>query len=395
MSTLWMEPGSDATQDFSLWTFVSGAVSSESTYPDTGSHSIQLTNGNPSVAAFITRQDIMDDAGRRFSFRIRFAQYGGTVSGGSATFMNIANSAGSTVFQFRLGSTNGTGAQCIRVVTQGTPANISTITTYKLPLNEFVHIALAYKIVSATDYTIRMWINGTLVVEQGYDGVNALLRTTTNRLAVNMESANWPVDSLMWIDNLYIDDQSTLEYPGNIRIVAKRPLTNGTTNGFTTQIGAGGSGYGTGHAPQVNEQPLSATNGWSMIGAGAAVTEQYNIEDQDTGDVNIREMRIVGVMGWLRAKTSTGTQTASRTIDGTTTADVALTTTTTTYWFMSATPNKYPARTGTDIGIVTTTALQTVSLYECGIIIAVDASRLTYRKTQRTQPAPFKPGRAR
>ncbi|WP_323162301.1 hypothetical protein, partial [Pseudomonas fluorescens] len=80
-----------------------------------------------------------------------------------------------------------------------------------------------------------------------------------------------------------VDDSSALTDPGNIWVAAKRPNANGTTNGFTTQIGSGGSGYGSGHSPQVNERALSTTNGWSMVGAGAAVTEEYNIESKSTG----------------------------------------------------------------------------------------------------------------
>ena len=65
-----------------------------------------------------------------------------------------------------------------------------------------------------------------------------------------------------------IIEQTSLD-PGAILVTAKRPFTNGTTeDGFTTQIGASGSGYGSGHTPQVNERPLSQTNGWSVIGAG-------------------------------------------------------------------------------------------------------------------------------
>src|SRR5258705_56447 len=80
-----------------------------------------------------------------------------------------------------------------------------------------------------------------------------------------------------------------------------------------------GTGHGTGHSPQVNEQPLSTTNGWSKIGAGSAVTEEYNVENRATGDVNINVTFIVGVMGWVYAS-SLIAETGQIVVDGTATA---------------------------------------------------------------------------
>jgi hypothetical protein len=169
------------------------------------------------------------------------------------------------------------------------------------------------------------------------------------------------------MSDFYIDNSSSLTDTGNIWVTAKRPVANGTTNGFSTQIGSGGSGYGTGHSPQVNERPLSTTNGWSMVGAGSAVTEEYNIEGKSVGDIDISTATIIDWLGWVSIKALAG-ETGNVIIDGASVAQ-AITTTATLYTKIKGSAT-YPAGTGADIGFQTTTALTTVSLYECGVIVA-------------------------
>jgi hypothetical protein len=169
-----------------------------------------------------------------------------------------------------------------------------------------------------------------------------------------------------WIDDFYVDNRTDLTDPGDVRVTAKRPFANGTTNGFTTQIGAGGSGYGSGHAPQVNERPLSQTNGWSMVGAGAAVTEEYSVEGASVGDVDVSIHPIYDWSSWVFAK-SLASETASLIVGGAT-SNIALTSTATAFQ-KAAGSTIYPVGS-TDVGIITDTSLTTVSLYECGVLIA-------------------------
>ena len=165
----------------------------------------------------------------------------------------------------------------------------------------------------------------------------------------------------------YVDNSSSLTDTGNIWVTAKRPVSNGTTNGFTTQIGSGGSSYGSGHSPQVNERPLSTTNGWSMVGAGSAVTEEYNIEAKNVGDIDLSKATIVDWLGWVSASSLAG-ETGNIILGGSSVAQ-AITSTATLYTAIKGSAT-YPAGTGTDIGFQTTTALTTVSLYECGVVVA-------------------------
>ncbi len=166
--------------------------------------------------------------------------------------------------------------------------------------------------------------------------------------------------------HVYIDDVNDLTAPGDIRITAKRPNANGTLIEFTTQIGAGGSGYGSGHSPQVNERPLSTTNGWS-IAATAVKTEEYNIEGQTVGDINLSGATLVDYTGWVHAKALIA-ETGKIRVNNVDT-NISLTSTITMFTKIAASTT-YPAATGTDIGILTSATETTVSLYEAGIMFA-------------------------
>ncbi len=153
----------------------------------------------------------------------------------------------------------------------------------------------------------------------------------------------------------------------NIRVTAKRPFANGTLNQFTTQIGAGGSGYGSGHAPQVNERALSVTNGWSIVGAGSQV-EDYNIEGIAIGDVDISSAVIIDQIGWGYLSSTLG-DTITISVNGFTAA-TASTTSTQTMFFGATGQVAYPPGGGSDLEYRCGPTVTTVNLYEGGVIIA-------------------------
>ncbi len=239
-----------------------------------------------------------------------------------------------------------------------------------LSTSTWYRISLAYTITSTTvnrfevnvyDSTGTNSIGGISVTN------GTITNTTTSCLIIGIFQSSGSGTLDISLSDIYVDNSSALTDPGNIWVTAKRPFANGTTNGFTTQIGAGGSGYGTGHSPQVNERPISNTNGWSMVGAGSAVTEEYNIEGKSVGDIDISTATIVDWLGWATMKSLAG-ETVQIILDGANNSQ-AITSTITTYMKIKGS-STYPSGTGADIGITTDTSLTTVSLYECGILVA-------------------------
>ncbi len=364
MATTFLEPGSDADFNVGLlsdatpgfWTTNGGTPpTSDSVIVHSfhqrsikyggvaGGGGIYVTNQNATCADAGTRMSMylylvtLPADGDRSFLRFRTINNGGDVlliKLTTAGVLKITNSAGT-----QLGSTGST---------------LSTGVWYR--------ICISYTITNSTTNSIKLFLNGSTDITLS----NVTLSSTgTSQIMLGISQTDSAMD--IRTSDHYIDNSAAVTDTGDVYVTAKRPFANGTTNGFTTQIGAGGSGYGSGHSPQVNERPLSLTNGWSMIGAGSAITEEYNIENISTGDMNLTGKTIVDFIGWVCAKSALS-ETGSIVVGGSS-SNISLTSTTTMFT-KAAGSTSYPAGTGTDIGIVTATTVTTVSLYECGIIVA-------------------------
>lgn len=347
MATKFMEPGGDSTFDDFLWlTTGGGAVATDFVH---GGHIKSFSYSTGSVST-LQIGDVLGTSGKESlwiylnalpSATVQFARLQTVGLGGVVTL--CLTSGG--VLQLRNNNQGGT-----QLGSNGT--TLSTGVWYQ--------IVLAHTISSTTVNEFRVFVN------------NALSITATNVTITNTAVSNWIIGNVngnatldLRTSDHYVNDSADLADPGAIWVTAKRPIANGTINGFTTQVGAGGSGYGTGHSPQVNERPRSTTNGWRIIGAGSAVTEEYNIETKSQGDIDISTATIVDYAGWgqIQGLISEGGNiilngnSTAITIDGNP-IQVAR---------GSAT---YPAGTGADVGFQTDTTLTTTTLYECGIMVA-------------------------
>ncbi len=352
-----MDAGSDSTQDLSFWTSTSGTAVSDSGQSYTGPRSIELSTGAGNTLAFAAKIGILADAGRRMSVRFRFDTLP-TSTAGIITAFQVDNATQNF-------SINISAAGLLSVAPVGATSATGSTT---LSVNTWYRICVSYYITNATTYQIKLYLNGTL---EATANAGTMTSISTSTLQLRHGTA-WGANKNTWYDDIFVDDgasSSAQPDTGDIRVTSKRPNANGTTNGWTTQIGSGGSGYGTGHSPQVNEQPLSQTNGWSIL-FGNAVVEEYNVENSATGDVNISSgITIVDVMGWVFAKCSASAETGQIVVNGAA-SNISLTATPTNFMAFTGSAT-YPAGTGTDIGIVTAaTSALTDSLYECGIVVA-------------------------
>lgn len=366
-----LEPGTDATQDFTFWqggtdaTGTGATLTSATDQAHTGSRSIKsfLGSATSSDAIAWTGNGFLADAGTCLSMWVRFA---GLPTVTKTAFLQLSdNGFNNNIIDLGL-TTTGTiacGSEGVGLLGTGTAVVVAATWT---------RVSVSYTITDTTHYAIKIYVNG--VLDQSLtQTAGTLVHVGTSVIVVGGcpdSSAGFPgsdANFTVWLDDIYVDNRSDLTDCGDVRVTAKRPFANGTTNGFSTQVGAGGSGYGTGHAPQVNEQPLSQTNGWSMVGAGSAITEEYNIEPAGTGDVDVTARSLPGFIGWVFAKSLAG-ETGSIIVDGAS-SSIALTSTATAF-FKASNAGTYPKGTGTDIGIVTDTSLTTVSLYECGVLVA-------------------------
>lgn len=386
---MFAEPGSDATYDTSFYTTTSGTFSSDSTQFYTGTRSIKCTVGGSGAVALIgTGNNVLADAGRRISVYMRFETL---PSVGPGVFLAIDQAAGAAdILVLAITSTGQLQLQELNAASIVHTINGPTI----LSAGVWYQIGISYTITDATHYTANVTINGKSEISRVNNAGGVTMNISSSQLL--LAAFQFDNNKSVWFDNVFVDNGATLDYPGDIRVTAKRPTTNGTSAGFTTQIGGGGSGYGSGHTPQVNERPLSQTNGWSMVGAGASVIEEYNVESSTTGDVDLTRQTLVDLVAWLLAS-SLANETGSL-IYGVSSTPINLTSTPLLFTTaVSVFPAVYPAGTGTDIGIQTTTALTTVSLYECGILVIYTPPPHDNKITplNHLRPRVFRPGLAR
>lgn len=348
MAVVFTEPGGDADFGIGLWNGVQGLPVAATDFVH-GFH-LRSHKYRPAQTDTLNQQAILTDAGGRVSVWFYWNVLPAAIT---SFFRVIVVTTGTAVVRLRIDNT-GLLQLWDASVQQG--GNGGTIAA-----GGWHRITLAWKITSTTVNEIRVYVDGVLKI------------TTTNVTLANvgisdLEIGNSAADANMDVrtSDTYVDNLNALTDPGNIWVTAKRPFANGTTNGFATQIGSGGSGYGSGHAPQVNERALSQTNGWSMIGAGSAITEEYSIEGAAVGDTDISAATIVDSMGWVFAKAALS-ETGSIIIEGVS-SNISLTSTATMFTKIGGSAT-YPVGS-TDIGIITAPTVTTVSLYEAGVVVA-------------------------
>lgn len=405
------DPGTEATFDTgtlygnAAFTAGAGALTSATDQPDIGIRALKAvvtTTAGVDAANTSTADGILSDAGRRISFRLRLSALPPTHPTVILTCAQAFASTGNGTFVFGL---NATGH--IVIGNEGGASSFLGTSVAALVTNTWTQrIAMAYVITDATHWTLKLYINGVLdtTLTQA-NGTLANLGSSVLSIGLGGGPGTAGFDGgtgamTAWYRDIYVDDGTDLADPASnptnantLRLTAKRPNANGTATNFATQIGSGGSGYGSGHSPQVNERASSDANGWSATVVASAITEEYTVENVATGDVDLTGKVIDGVLGWIRAS-STLTETDNIIVDGTVTA-ITVTSTIKTFFKASATPTVYPAGSGTDIGMQTNATAATASLYEAGIIVASTPATVVIDHARGdSRPFPFVPGSA-
>lgn len=344
-----MEAGTDETFNTAFYTTVAGTLTSDSGTVITGARSMKCA-GFAATGSVASAVGVLASAGRRCHTSYR------------------NNSIATQHFPMAaLDTTNAHGTWFLAVTTAGalvlannSLATLGSTSSGKIAANTNYDISVCHAITSTTVYDIKVYLNGVQVISV-HNGTALNFTDCANLWLGNYLGVTVGQD--VWIDNVYVDQGTDFSDPGLIRVTAKRPFSNGTTNGFT--LTGAGSSYGTGNAVGVNERPQADGSFTSVIAAGVTV-EEYSVETISVGDVDVQYGSIVDIGGWIRAKALLS-ETASMILKGAT-SNVALTSTT-AYFQAYAGSSVYPVG-GTDIGLQTTSLATTVTLYECGILIA-------------------------
>ncbi len=209
----------------------------------------------------------------------------------------------------------------------------------------------------STTFNIQVYVNGVLDIS-AIDAGTLNSASVPHRLIIGDVDGAGSTDN--YIGNIYADEATDSSDPGDIRITAKLPASN-STNAWNTNIGANPAN----RWENVNERPLSETNGWEET-ALAAVEESYGIEASSAGDVDLTGATIVGFGTWVWAKGGAGGLGAPKIVHNGADVAVALTSSP-AYYATYTTSATYPAGV---IGMKSAGVLDTTFLYETGVVVA-------------------------
>ncbi|HEY6020913.1 MAG TPA: right-handed parallel beta-helix repeat-containing protein, partial [Candidatus Paceibacterota bacterium] len=343
--------GNEALDDVPTFASASGTVGYSTEQHHTGPGSIKYDTGASAIAAYNTSPtDVLNDAGSRFSTWLYLTD---VRAWDNVIHLLVWQAAASnavwglqrnTDTLWRVVSSSGT------VLGSGTLA----ITT------GWHRISAAHVITSATSFTIKVWVDGTLLITATTGTLNY---TSSSRLLVGERGATPAANKVMYASDVYVDNGSDLTDPGDIRTTVKLPASDGSRewNGDMPN-----PAY-----PVVSERPLNSSTGHYL----SALTSDYpdkkvtfGIQAAADGDVDISGLTVVGVYGWAYAYAGAA-YTGNIRLLGVEYPHV-FTGATAAYGRAGAAISEYP--TGTDVIGSATGSSQPASylLYECGVVIA-------------------------
>ncbi len=353
-----IEPGGDAmgqTDDFPLYSSKAGNPSVLSDIVH-GNHN-SSTKFFPNSTNYLTTSNYIYNIGARVSFYI----YISTLPSATSEIAEISSSASATTAYLQL--TSAGVLQLWGSAQMG--SNGSTLST-----GTWYRISIAYNIKTTTVNEFRVFVDG---VQDITSSNQAILNAIPRRFIIGNIDGNANLN--FRFSDLYIDDSFSLTDMGDVWVTSKRPISNGSSNTFITQLGSGGSGIGTGHTPQINERPISSVNGWSVSSGVGLATELYNVQDSSSGDINISNNPILGYAGWLYGAGSAtpGDQDHKLIVNGKYVQIGTL-----SYHYQAFTGNTYPSNTNNDIGIQigSFSTPSVAAVLEAGIIVAYKNEQL-------------------
>lgn len=366
ITPIFIDSGGDQTGGLDAWAITAGLVSIDTTTFHTGPAAIKLDTGSPAAVSVVQRADAWGSGSnhvRRVSYWWRTPAAFPAADDNMFFFISLTPVVGPGLTYRPSGKMKIFGV--VGGVVTYSADSLSTLTP-----STWYRITFSAGLNGSTEtWEARIYINGVL---------ECLMNSSVGDLTESQPAfARWRIGALSgdnyvsYIDDIYIDDgdgQSTLDDPGDVRVTNKRPMRNGTLVDFTG-TGTTTTGIGTGTAPYVSQYPLDLTGYVEVITVGVVKTHEFDVERPEAGYVDLSTPGTIyrAVMGWVYSNAGVGK------VPDIIVGGVATTLPAGAYGDqMAATPTVYPAGTGADIGLRTSTASVTWDLYECGVQIAYE-----------------------
>lgn len=333
----------DATQSTEFWASVTGTVVYD--------NSVVLSSGLASwkagdvvgVADYLRNNIGLAAAGNRYTNRWKFAN----LPTATASFVSMRNSAATGCYDLRITSGGVLQLWESGLVTQlgSNGSTISAGTEYR--------ISLAHVLTNTTTYDIRVFVNGVLDITVTNGAALPSAVPQTNMVGWYTASG---VSKFVNFGHTYLDNGTTLDDVGDIRITSKLPAAVNNNN-FDTTIGSGA----------VNERPISETNGMQQAGS-TQVDQDYTLQTASAGDVDLTGVTLVARTAWIWAKRGSGTTGSPSLIDNGGVSAITLNTTSALFRLVTDSAS-YPSNIA-GIGLRSGGNTADAFLYDGGTLIA-------------------------
>ncbi len=291
--TQFIESGTSATNGFEFWasttTSNNGAVTSDTGVTFTGGpRSIKSNSGTPVAGnAFVSSPlSIFSGGVGRLTFGFRVAAFSilgkgiflGLVDSGSVVNLQLGvTSAGVLTLYDDTGTSVATGS------------TISAATKYR--------ITFSLTITSTTVNEFRVFLDDSTTA--ALTASNVTILSGVSGFTLGNTETDVTLSTIYNFGNIYVDNGTTLDNISinGLYVTSKRPATENTTS-FDTAIGNARSAS---DFNNVNERPLSETNGWQHA-ATSDVQENYGLETAAAGDVDLTGKTLIARTAWVWAK---------------------------------------------------------------------------------------------
>ena len=325
--------------------------------------SIKITSSSSSQS-YVEASGVANDSGRRISLYINFASFPSS----GVEFDGVDTSGGGSIILGGCISSTGVLSMCTNGSTQ-IGSNGPTLST-----NTWYRIDFSYTITSTTNYSFKMYVNGSPSTSYSQtSGGTPLEATGTSDLYIGWDSTSIGSSDVMHIQDVYVDSGTDLSDPGNVHVTAKLPIANGTTDSFATKTGTPTGDTicqdGSTNCEYVNERPLNTA---ALLGGARTTQESFTIQGPTKGDVNIAGDNYIADEAWIDTEEQqTGCTGATIINNGT---SIALPTAISTSYQMEtniANNSTYPyVNTAVGERSCTNTGTHAVNLAEAGMQIA-------------------------
>lgn len=362
MAVLFAEPGGSPQQGAGLFSSTSGSIAVDnlaSPAPPSGSNGYSIkadTTASPATA-FVARTALLGSNGRVSGY-FMFANVSGSDSVQSLRILDSGGTgvAGVTFTQTQAVALND-GSGTVAPTVWGTSAG-----TYNL--NQWYRWAVTWNWTSQTVNAFKLYIDGVQIV-------SVTNKTLLGTLAPNVLRLGWGgavpgASRVMRFAHVYVDDDSSLADPGDVRCTAKQYVgtsEDATNNAFDTALGTAVATLGSRYLA-LSERPNNDSNGWQHAATTQKI-ETFTLQAASAGDADIAAATLIGWMHWVRTKTASAA-TLTNTDNSVDVTGISNTTTITNFLHLT-TSATYP--TGR-FGVKSTGTTTDSFFYEGGIVAA-------------------------